>query len=136
MYHISKSAVCLVSVWSCWCGFFLGTRDVWQTIKAVFHYVWGGLVATEHYLTPQLACRGDGTGVPSLQQSRGVQWSRGTSGYQQSFYSEGSQMSCCSIRWKLVTTNEGFCQRRTWYGNEVSWKVSMTLRISSTLHAH
>lgn len=41
-----------------WCGFFLGTGDVWQTVKAVFHPVWGVLAAAEHYLTPQLACWG------------------------------------------------------------------------------
>lgn len=68
-----------------WRGFFLGTGDVWQTVKAVFHHVWGVLVATEHYLTPQMACRRAGTGVLSLQQWRGVQQSRGTSGYQKSF---------------------------------------------------
>lgn len=44
---------CLFSVcMELWCGFFLGTGDVWQTVKAVFHRVWGVLVATEHYLTP------------------------------------------------------------------------------------
>lgn len=51
-------------------------------------------------------------------------WTR-TSGYQKSFYSDDSQMSLCSLSWKLVTTNGGFCRKRTWYGNKFYWKTEL-----------
>lgn len=55
------------------CGFFLGTGDVWQTVKGVFHHVWGVLVAPEHYLTPQLLAEGGWSWGP---QSAAVEGSR------------------------------------------------------------